>query len=610
MNVTLPSWDELDSGMPGIRFTPVQALNSARSHSLASLHLSSSGSPSDARKHADEEKSQASDESVQLSPAQPTQQRIVVSPRNLSAMDARLKKYQEAVVEMASALDLMCGHIEHALATDTSGGNLEQISAVLQARLANVRTTTTLPIESLRTGFDRTCKLVGSLAEQFFEGAITQRKLYQQEITRIQEVANMATRRAVAAQREQSASQMEQLKTYLGTENARLLEETRAKYQQCQEANRFYEAEVNRLTIELKQQEQFRQELLQQQDMQSQRMLALHNENWKQKQAEVESRYATHLDAIKSKLQNKMHDIKQKYEQQLALERNQFAKREDEMSAERSELRRQVAQLTEQLAHSASEIEALAKRQKEGFMAEREQLVAFHEEKLKEAQLNHFQLLAAVKEQAANQVTAVQNEALREQRRREAVYKAELQRAIEQAKLSQESAIQEVRLEAENKAQREKILRDSEIRRLTQANQRLQRLLDQKEARESRLALETPLNEPTNPATGLVKELDLSSETSEEDSVGEVIPPLKARLSSQLKLEEPRRDPFLELERSSDEAGSEARWGVIRIALKEQVDAKVGEDAADNTAEKLDNTADAEFRHMSHLDHYLANEDA
>lgn len=51
---------------------------------------------------------------------------------------------------------------------------------------------------------------------------------------------------------------------------------------------------------------------------------------------------------------------------------------------------------------------------------------------LKEAQLNHFQLLAAVKEQAANQVTAVQNEALREQQRREAVHKAELKRVQEQ----------------------------------------------------------------------------------------------------------------------------------------------------------------------------------
>lgn len=32
--------------------------------------------------------------------------------------------------------------------------------------------------------------------------------------------------------------------------------------EQCQEANRFYESEVNRLTSELKQQEKFRQELV------------------------------------------------------------------------------------------------------------------------------------------------------------------------------------------------------------------------------------------------------------------------------------------------------------------------------------------------------------
>ena len=150
----------------------------------------------------------------------------------------------------------------------------------------------------------------------------------------------MATRKAVSVQREQAASQMEHLRASLETETSRQLEELKAKYQQCQQANRFYESEINRLTSELKQQEKFRQELvsakwtsnarnhgpdttracasqLQQQDVQAQRMVALHNENWKQKQAELEHRYASHLDSIKAKLQSKLLDVKQKYEQQV-----------------------------------------------------------------------------------------------------------------------------------------------------------------------------------------------------------------------------------------------------------------------------------------------------
>lgn len=84
----------------------------------------------------------------------------------------------------------------------------------------------------MRVGFDRLCALVSSLAEQIFEGANTQRKVYQQELARIQETANMATRKAVSAHREQAALQMEQLKANLGTENSKLLDEISTKYQQ------------------------------------------------------------------------------------------------------------------------------------------------------------------------------------------------------------------------------------------------------------------------------------------------------------------------------------------------------------------------------------------
>lgn len=106
------------------------------------------------------------------------------------------------------------------------------MQTVLQARLATVRASASLPIHSLRSGFDRMCALVSSLVAQLYEGASTQRKLYQQEVARIQEVANMATRKAVSVQREQAASQMEHMRASLATETSRQLEELKAKYQQ------------------------------------------------------------------------------------------------------------------------------------------------------------------------------------------------------------------------------------------------------------------------------------------------------------------------------------------------------------------------------------------
>lgn len=124
MNVTLPSWDELEP----VRFTPVQLPHTARSHSLASLHMSSQSSPQDAPRR-DDDASLSSEEQLQLVRPEPTKpQMSTTSSLSQSGVDTRLKKYQEAVVEMTSAMDLMCGHIEHALAADTSGGNLDEIS--------------------------------------------------------------------------------------------------------------------------------------------------------------------------------------------------------------------------------------------------------------------------------------------------------------------------------------------------------------------------------------------------------------------------------------------------------------------------------------------------
>lgn len=177
------------------------------------------------------------------------------------------------------------------------------------------------------------------------------------------------------------------------------------------------------------------------------------------------------------------------------------------------------------------------------------------------------------------------------------------------AKLVQANLAQEVRLEAENKAHREKILKDSEIRRLTQANQRLQRLLDQREARQNHISLETPLNPPAaaESEAGVRKELELSTETSEDDSVGdEIVPSLDVRSGTELRLEPPQEDPFKNLQRASaereqaQERPREVQWGVLRIALAEQADAQVGDDSSNN---------EDEFQHISHLDSYLANEE-
>lgn len=176
------------------------------------------------------------------------------------------------------------------------------------------------------------------------------------------------------------------------------------------------------------------------------------------------------------------------------------------------------------------------------------------------------------------------------------------------AKLAQENLAQEIRLEAENKAHREKILKDSEIRRLTQANQRLQRLLDQREARQSQTPLDTPLTPPAAAAseTRVMKELELSTETSEEDSVGEIAPVLDVRSGTELRLEPPREDPFKELQRPPEESEEQERprerevhWGVLRIALTEQAEAQVGPRDHND-----------EFQHISHLDHYLAANEA
>ena len=126
MNVLLPSWEELDGRLDDVHYATLLSRHDFGSNSLPSLHSSSTSSPS-ATPVPNREESNVSRQHGRVQMPQDPPQTPIERTASFSSTDLRVRQYQDVIVGISSAIEVIATHVERALAEDAARSSLEEL---------------------------------------------------------------------------------------------------------------------------------------------------------------------------------------------------------------------------------------------------------------------------------------------------------------------------------------------------------------------------------------------------------------------------------------------------------------------------------------------------